>query len=179
MRGKRRNRSDILIDLTSLLDVIFIILLIVVCNQKNLTNVVAREKAVATEEIEQAMVEKERAQAEYELYKDQIDIESNSDMYVCVISVNSNYEPETVTQRHILVLCKGEEIESIDLIGNDTEEALEEFRNLVTGYVETNIGRPVILSLNEDDEKILYRDEKAIREIFEELGDKYDNVYLK
>ena len=50
MRGKRRNRSDILIDLTSLLDVIFIILLIVVCNQKNLTNVVAQEKAVATEE---------------------------------------------------------------------------------------------------------------------------------
>ena len=54
-----------------------------------------------------------------------------------------------------------------------------EFRVYLKDYIEQNPEKPVILSLNEGDEKILYRDEKMIKKIFEELSETYKNVYIK
>ena len=47
------------------------------------------------------------------------------------------------------------------------------------GYAAENSSRTIVLSLNENDEKILYRDEKAIKNIFNDLCAAYSNVKQK
>lgn len=168
MRKKRRNNLDILIDLTSLLDVIFIILLIVVCNQQYLNNKLSEESTKA----ESVVAEAEAAKA---LYLDQIDTIQN---YNELLSVYASYDPATVTERYIRVLRNDEEIETFTLMGNNVDGTLSEFKEYMNKYIQNNPEKPVVLSLNDRDENILYRDEKSIKKIFEELAE-YPNVYLK
>lgn len=168
MRKKRRNNLDILIDLTSLLDVIFIILLIVVCNQQYLNDKLSKESV----EAESVMAEAQAAKA---LYLDQIDTVQN---YSELLSVYASYDSQNVTQRHIRVLKNEQDIVTFDLLGNNVSETLAEFKDYMLTYISNNPEKPVVLSLNDKDENILYRDEKAIKAIFEELSE-YPNVYFK
>lgn len=168
MRKKRRNNLDILIDLTSLLDVIFIILLIVVCNQQYLNDKLSKESV----EAESVMAEAQAAKA---LYLDQIDTVQN---YSELLSVYASYDSQNVTQRHIRVLKNEQDIVTFDLLGNNVSETLSEFKDYMLTYISNNPEKPVVLSLNDKDENILYRDEKAIKAIFEELSE-YPNVYFK
>ncbi len=179
---KRRHRakSDILIDLTSLLDVIFIVLLVVIGRQQTLT-VKQQEQIVASQTIEEASAQAEEARAKYELYMDQLDMSDQLQNYVCALSVYAYYNEMNVTERHISILRKGadEEIETFDLRGENVTEPMKQFRAAVEAYIAANEESPIILSLNEGDEKILYRDEKAILNIFKELSMEHDNVFVK
>ena len=168
MRRKQHNKGNILIDLTSLLDVIFIILLIVICNQQNAT---AKEQAREAEASDLS----EQAKVQLQLYTDQMDTVNN----FCLVSVNARYESDNVTVRHISIQKKGEDIEEIDMIGTNTKEALDELETSLKRYIDSNVGKPIILSLNENDENILYRDEKAIQKIFNELKEYSEDVYIK
>ncbi len=168
MRKRRRTKTDILIDLTSLLDVIFIILMVVICNQQNLTMKLQASK-------EQAQQVEEKAEAAYQLYTDQVDTAK----YSLVISVTATYQKDAVTERKISVLIPGEEIKDFKLSGNNTREALENFKKELIHGMEIAAGKPVVLSLNEEDDNILYRDEKAIKKIFEELVEEYANAFIR
>lgn len=173
MRRKRNGvRGDVLIDLTSLLDVIFIILLVVMWGQNTTAEQLVQQQA----EVEQARVQTEE---EYRLYKDQLETADSLNRYVWVASVRIPYEEEDVTRRTILILKEGEEIERFELVGNNISASVEAFKESLVGYIKKNANRPVILSLNEKDEHILYRDEVMVNEIFTELMKEYDNVYIK
>lgn len=172
MRRRRKRNNDLVIDLTSLLDVIFILLLVILCGEQ-----IAKEEYFSQE---RAAAEKvQEAEAAKELYDDQMELSDNINKYVCAISVYSDYNPDQITVRKVRVLKEEQEIESFDLIGADTKGAYAAFTNCLTEYITDNAEQPVILSLNEGDEKILYRDEKAILQIFEQLSDDYENVYIK
>lgn len=181
---KRRHRAkaDILIDLTSLLDVIFIVLLVVIGRQMNLTERQA-EQVQAAAAVEEAMAKAQEAQATYELYMDQVDTAETIGQYVCVISVNAYYDEADITERHIKVFRKGDAdpFATIDLKGENVEKSLNQLKSVIEEYATKNDDLPVILTLNENDEKILYRDEKAIRGIFQDLADMdtLPNVFLK
>lgn len=173
MRKKRKGlKSDIIIDLTSLLDVMFILLLVVLCSQSRIN-----------ESLEQSGVEYERAknQAEeaYRLYQDQLDMADQLNQYVWAVSVVVPYDENEITKRQIKVLKEGAEIESFDLIGNNVEDSAKDFEESLTDFIQNNRENPVILSLNEEDDNILYRDEVMVEEIFTELCKKYSNVYIK
>ena len=173
MRRKRGgSRGDVLIDLTSLLDVIFIILLIVMWGQNDTENRL-KETQAATE------YAKEQTEAEYKLYQQQVELADNIDQYVWAVSIVVPYDKTDVTQRKILMLKEGEEIESFDLVGNNVSGAVEAFKKSLIGYIKENSDRPVILSLNENDDNILYRDEVMVNEMFFELAKEYNNVYIK
>ena len=173
MRRKRnRFKSDVMIDLTSLLDVIFIILLVVLCGQssmkENLTQLQADAKGTQAQ-----------AEQEYKLYKEQIEIADSLNQYVWAVSIMVPYDENDVTKRQIRFLKEGQEIETIELIGNDVTSAIETFKKSLTKYIQEHEDRPVILSLNEDDDYILYRDEIMVTEVFLELANKFNNVYIK
>lgn len=172
MRRRRKRNNDLVIDLTSLLDVIFILLLVILCGEQ-----IAKEEYITREQ--QATEKVQEAEAAKGLYDDQMEIRDNINNYVCAISVYSDYNPDQITVRKVRVLKENEEIESFDLIGADTKDGYEALTQCLTEYITANEAQPVILSLNEGDEKILYRDEKAIRQIFEQLSDEYGNVYIK
>ncbi|MCR5788286.1 MAG: hypothetical protein K6G83_00210 [Lachnospiraceae bacterium] len=165
MRKKWNN--DIFLDLTSLLDIIFIILMIVVCSQLNLSKRTEEAQAEAAEA-------KQAAETAYALYSDQL----TADSYTGTLSVTVSFNEEAITERTIRVLTKGGDIVTFDLIGNQTEEPLSAFTDYLQSYIDDHPGQPVILSFNEDDEDILYRDEKAIRNIFLTLSESPD-VYLR
>lgn len=173
MMKKRRNvRNGVLIDLTSLLDVIFILLPVFICSYR----FEVQKNAMAKEKSES---EKAEAEANSQAYADMIDTQDNLQKYVWSASIVVPYEPNEITKRHIKVFTEDTEIISIDLIGNDVAESVKEFRDSLTEYIERHSNRPVILSLNANDDKILYRDEKAIDEILDELSTTFDNVYIK
>ena len=92
---KRRHRakSDILIDLTSLLDVIFIVLLVVLGRQMTL-NDERQEQINAEKTAEESMAEAESAKAEYLLYLDQLETEDQVQNMVYAISVTSYYNED-------------------------------------------------------------------------------------
>lgn len=173
MRRKRRKvRNGVFIDLTSLLDIIFIFLMLFICSyhlekQKNATSREATEKAKAD------------AEAVSQDYADMIDTYKNLNQYVGAASISVPYDPNDITKRTIKVLTEDAEIKSIDLVGNDAAGNIDEFKDYIKGYINEHEGRPIILSLNEEDDKILYRDEKSINEIFGELLKTYPNVYIK
>ena len=166
-RNGSRFRNDILIDLTSLLDVIFIILLVLVCGQTTISDDLNAAQA-------QAEYAKMQAEAEKQLYEEQQETFSN----VWAVSVVVPYDENEITKRQIRLLKQGEEIQSIDLIGNDIAESVNSFKESLVGYIEQNKDKPIILSVNENDDHILYRDEVMVNDIFDELVQTYSNVYI-
>lgn len=172
MRRKRKNRGDIIIDLTSLLDVIFIVLLVVMCGQQGVT-------ATLNETVAEAAETKAQAETTKALYDDMISMENSLQKLVWAASISVPYDKSEITKREIKVLVEGKELESFPLIGNDVEESFDNFQKFMAEYIEDNEDKPVILSLNEEDDKILYRDEMRISEIIKDLLSGYDNVYIK
>lgn len=173
MRRKRNSsKSDVLIDVTSLLDVIFIVLLVVLLGQSNVEA-----------NLKQAQAEAEAAKAEMNaeqmLYEQQQEIADTINRLVFAVSVVVPYDKADVTHRTIRILKENEEIESFELVGNNTEASVEAFKKSLVTYVEANKDRPVILSLNERDDNILYRDEVMVTEIFYGLTKEYGNVYIR
>ena len=173
MRKKRKGlKSDIIIDLTSLLDVMFILLLVVLCSQSRINERLEQSGA----EYEQA---RNQAEETYRLYQDQMDMADQLNQYVWAVSVVVPYDENEITKRQIRLLKEGAEIESFDLIGNNVEDSAKDFKESLAGFIRNNKDNPVILSLNEEDDNILYRDEVMVEEIFTELRKEYPNVYIR
>ena len=172
MRNKK-NRTDILIDVTSLLDVVFIILLIVITQiSGSQTGLEAREAKA-----EEAMRE---AKTQQEIYRDQLDSQGKVNDYIEFISVVSTYDPDTLTDRDITMHFSAEdEEETFTLKGEAVDEVYEEFTDSLTGYIGGHPDKVIVLSLNEGDEDILYRDEKRIQDIFTDLSSSDPNVRIK
>ena len=166
-RMRRGSNNDVIIDLTSLLDVMFIILLVVLCGQSTMTNKLSETQEQAEYAITQAEEEKW-------LYENQQEMVNN----VWAISIIVPYDENEITKRQIRFLIRGEEIQSIDLVGNDVTDAIAEFKDCLQNYIEQNKDKPVILSLNENDDYILYRDEVMVNGVFDELVNMYSNVYV-
>ena len=173
MRRKRRSSgNDIIIDLTSLLDVIFIVLLVVICGQSSLNEGLIEKQ----NEVENV---KQQAEIAYELYSDQLEMADSLNQYVWAVSVIVPYDEVEITKRQIVILKEGKEIESFELVGNDVKSAREKFKESLLGFIQEHKEKPVILSLNEEDDSILYRDEVMVNEVFMELSEEFDNVYVK
>lgn len=171
-RKTNRFKSDVIIDLTSLLDVIFIILLVVLCGQSSMK----KDLTQLQSEAENAQI---KADEIYQLYKEQIEVADNLNQYVWAVSIIVPYDENEITRRQIRFLKEGEEIETINLVGNDVTNAVETFKKSLTKYIKENEDRPVILSLNENDDYILYRDEVMVLDILHELASNFSNVYIK
>ncbi|SEM18561.1 hypothetical protein SAMN04487770_12811 [Butyrivibrio sp. ob235] len=171
---RRRNKSNILIDLTSLLDVVFIILLVVMCQLQETKNTyAAKEESIQQQENDFNELKK--------LYSDQIESLGSVSDYISYITVNAQYDEDLVT-RHITILNsdKQSEIPEIpQLKGLRVSDGYDELNKYLSTYVAENPERVVVLSFNEDDEDILYRDEKAIKEIFTQLSSEYPNIREK
>ena len=172
MRRRRNRKDDLMIDLTSLLDVIFIILLVVMCSQQLTKWDYESREQEATETVRDA-------EAIAQLYQDQMETQDNLNEYVVKLSVYADFNPAQVTVRKVRILKELQAVETIDLIGAETADAFARLEENLVAYIQENSDKPVILSLNEGDEKILYRDEKAILAIFEKLSQEYTNVYIK
>ncbi|MBQ9549997.1 MAG: hypothetical protein IJU87_04215 [Lachnospiraceae bacterium] len=176
MRRDRHGKSDILIDLTSLLDVIFILLMVVLAKQQ-VSGMELEKKEVFISELQSSL---ERTEAEeldkLRLYTDQIDTAEKT----VIISVTATFNPVEPKQRSLKILKNGNtEADEFILSGGDTKEAYEAFEKKLREYVSSPEGMPVILSIADDGSEILYRDQKRIQEIFLSLQKGSDDIYIR
>lgn len=195
MRESILKKSDLPIDLTSLLDVIFIVLLVVLCNQMVMNDKVEKQ-AVATASaaamtLEQAKLMRDDATAEANLikadaydaiqmeqvYKQQLANYANADSFISFITVYVDYNPVTIEKRHIRVLLNDSEIKTINLNKDNRDEAIDEFYMYLVDFIQVHTDGPIVMSVNLD--QILYRDEKVVSATLRDLSGKYNNVYLK
>ena len=159
--------NNILLDLTPLLDVIFIILLIFVSQTIQL-------KKTSAGEAQRLQDEYTEAKKEYDLRNEMIDD------YYTFVTVISTYDEENPENREIRISRDPNEADQIiTLNGSDVEQEYSEFEEYLKGYIDPGREAPIVFSLNQGDERILYRDENRIREIVEKLQNSNNNVYFK
>ena len=171
-RKRKHSREGVLIDITSLLDVIFILLLVVMCGYVEQNQKLAQEASLASK----AQAEAEAASA---AYADMINTQNELQSLIWTASITVPYDPDEITRRQLKVINEDTDIISIDLVGNNVAGNVQEFKDSLTEYIEKHSDCPVILSLNDNNDKILYRDEKAVEEVLQELMNSYSNVYIK
>ena len=167
MRREHLHNNNILLDLTPLLDVIFIILLIFVSQTILL-------KKTSAGEAQRLQDEYTEAKKEYDLRNEMIDD------YYTFVTVISTYDEENPENREIRISRDPNEADQIiTLNGSDVEQEYSEFEECLKGYIDPGREAPIVFSLNQGDERILYRDENRIRETVEKLQNSNNNVYFK
>ncbi len=169
-----KKNSGVLIDLTSLLDVVFIVLLVVICKlYTDKADMAAQQEDIADRQVQ--------LEAQQQLYEDQIDSLGKTGKYITFLSVNAHFDEDLIT-RHIEVLCSDKDYETPEipvLSGMNVSDAYEGLEGYLESYVTDHADRIIVVSLNENDDEILYRDEKAIKNILTDLRTAHENVRLK
>ena len=184
---KRNSVTDFVIDLTSLLDVIFIVLLIVMCGQKLLSDDTkqAAAKAEALREEADASLRESEALADY--YRQHTEAFENTEQFVRFVDVVAYFDSSTrISDRTVIVTAgidDSTELVKFAVTAANEEEGYAKLQSYLTGIIESASEGgntvTVILSLNRGEESILYRDETAIGNIFDYLAGQYDNVFTR
>jgi biopolymer transport protein ExbD len=165
-----RNKVKLDLDLTPLLDVIFIVLMVVMC-QMSINSESEREKTV------EAKNAAEEAQAKYEVATTQLENYENEDQLVAFITLNAMYEKNDPKTRHIRLAYNDETlIEDIVITPETQEQAYGQFVEEITSFVQSKEGSPVLLSI--DDSRILYRDYRRLEQEIKSLRATYNNLFL-
>lgn len=204
MRNRPWKNTNTAIELTSLLDVIFIVLMIVVCNQQISTKnqiqeaqeamveaevlsadaeareaaLEAREENLAKREAEaEAMVAAEAdVLAERDFYKEQLDTYENMTDQILAVTVFVDYDPADIKNREIRYLY-GTKEESIKVNPENMNEAYTELERKLGEIVFANKDIPVIITVSRG--QILYRDEKAVSDVLTKLSESHTNLFRK
>lgn len=172
LSGKLKNT----IELTSLLDVIFIVLMIVICNQQINMTAKTNEARVMMEEAADMQAE---AKAQKELYEQHNDTYAAINDQMDIITVYVDYKPSDIKNRQIRIMANDEELPMITLSPSNAKEAYGKFETALENRVAAAEAskKPVIISI--DTTQILYRDEQAVEEIVSRLFDDHKNLYMK
>lgn len=200
---KRKNRSSAPIELTPLLDVIFIILFIVIIsnalNTKKVTAEAESEAAEARREVK--LLESEAAAKDQEIaslaaqifdqeamtaqYEQRIDELEGSVIgrRVKIVSISCIYDEADTTRRRLTAAAPDAESFTVDFTSDTAEMSFARLNNWLEQYIENNTragadkAERVIIVLSVGSERILKRDREALDRIIAGLEAKYDDVY--
>ena len=183
---KRKNpgpssQSGAPIELTPLLDVIFICLFVVIIGYAQVASAreqKAEEKIQALQE-EIAVLEAESfdQEAAVKAYEDAAAAYEGSVIgsRVMIVTVSCTYSSRDAAVRQIRVLSPDREFEAISVTSSNEKTAFARLSRLLEDYIRAHPDTVVVLSLNTD--AILVRDKEAAEAVLYGLADKYDDVY--
>ncbi len=181
MRHRLSDRLQSNIDLTSLLDVIFILLLVVMCGQKLTTGekLSTYEQQIETlsAERDEAVIREAQASEQEELYRQQVDTFENEFTYVTSVAISVSYLPTDIKNRKLTMLVNNEEPLVITITPENAAKAYDEFTAALSEVLDQKSDIPAIVSL--DTSRILYRDEKAVNGIMKNMLESHPNMYMK
>ena len=170
MRPKRNSHIDLIIDLTSLLDIIFIILAVYMFKYSNMATTFRNTDSQNGPGTGASQ------------------IVADLDDYVLIESVYSTFDPSHPENRTISYksatsmkdINDTENVETFELISEDTTGNFNAFeqrlRNDVASHQDKDL---IILTLNQGDKMILYRDETRILKLFNDLKESNSNITIK
>ena len=175
LTNKTKTVGQLLIDLTPLLDVIFLMLIVVLSYQTNYSNNADEvyEKAQQIEQEAKDMVAD--AKSSNATAQEQLDTYEKLDNYVNVVTIYASYKPSNIKYRTLHVQINSEDIWEKEINPSNEKRVWEECQN----YLESNLIKdseiPTIFSIM--DEKMLYRDEQEIYSLYGRLN--IQNKYEK
>ena len=164
---EEKNSFDI--DLTSLLDVIFIVLMVVMCHQSLDSKTVQQEITNLRELVNETAKEND-------VYETQLYAYENANTLVAYVTSSAEYETSDPKTRYIQLAYNNDiAFEEITIIPENEEESYALFEEKMISFLSEKSDIPVILVLNEDN--ILYRDQVKFSEILSMLEEQYHNLY--
>ena len=174
-RKKNKTVGQFIIDLTPLLDVIFILLIVVLCFQDNLSADAKKKYADA----EQIKVEAGREVAEVEgensTIKKQLENYENINNYVDVITIYAQCRPDNHKYRDLYVQINSGETWEKEINPSNESKIWDECKTYIEENLEENNDRPTVLTITDVD--MLYRDEESIKTLYDGLS--IENKYIK
>jgi len=178
MKKSILNKNTIDLDLTALLDVIFILLMVVMCYQ---VSVVKNNAEEAKQQVEEAQTAREDAEANEAVLAAQLEAMEEVDSKVGFMTVYVGYNPSNITNRYIRFVrnMQGEEsavIQEIVITPETEAEAYSQFETEMEAFLTANSGMPVLLTL--DDSHILYRDHEQMAKSISKLEGTYTNLFM-
>ena len=177
---KPRSLGRLLIDLTPLLDVIFIVLIVVLAGQDNYSTEADRKYAEAEKYVKEVNAEMEEIDAENSVLKEQMSTYSSLNEYFNVVTVYAAYSQENRKLRTIYIKVNTDEPITINLNPSNVSSAWSECRKYIEDKIKEDLSLPMILSINTNsDEKMLYRDEESIHSMFMDLMNNYKNLTIR
>lgn len=169
------------IDLTPLLDVIFIFLFVVIIGYAAKAQAVEAEaqsrNEQLTEEVEELKAQLAEQEALRESYEERLADYENDVIggRVKIVTIYCTWDEEDSTKRKIRVLTSDKNYDPVNLTAENQENGYARLNQLLVDYITGNRDSVVVLSLNT--EKILHRDRTAISEMIDKLTRKYNYVY--
>lgn len=164
-----KTKKEIILDLTPMLDVVFIVLLFLVLKSQN-------------------MVEKAPGSTDVPVDPSPIIIieptPETLPQYVTCVSITSRYDENDPSHRFVYIVkdFNQDDIVEKELYYNNTEQVYDEIRNTLYDMVSGSEGIPTVISLSpEDGSKMLYRDEVQLNNIMQEvrLSVSENDIYIK
>ncbi len=161
------------IDLTSMLDVIFIILMVVMCRQL-LSN--ARDAKT----LQETQAELEAVQADNKLYEMRLHDLENPEEGLARVTLYANYESTSPKIRHLrLMIGDSPAINDMVMMADTEEQVYSDFTAGLKAFIAENAEANIPVLLTLDEGNILYRDHLRVESILAELKDEFGNLYIR
>ena len=183
---KRRNpgpssQSGAPVELTPLLDVIFICLFVVIIGYAQVASAADRQR-----EEEVAALEERVAQLEAESFDQEAAMKAYEDAAaayegtvigsrVMIVTVSCTYSSHDALTRQIRIMTSDKEFDPIQIRTGSEKTGFSRLSRLLEDYILSHKDQVVVLSLNTD--SILVRDKEAASRVLQDLAEKYDYVY--
>ena len=176
----KKTIGQLLIDLTPLLDVIFIVLIVVLVGRDSYNAEADKKYADAEQYVSEADAKVAEMEAKNATYTEQMKAYGEISEYVYLITVYAGYNPANRKFRTIYLMINSDEPKQINLNPSTETDAWAECRTIIEGVIQKNENAQAVLSVStENSEKMLYRDEEAIYSIFRDLMKKYSNITIR
>lgn len=190
MKHRLKNKLNTVVELTSLLDVIFIVLMIVICNQQINLEEKGRDVEAAYEEAAEVKAEAEaalseaedlRAEAEAEkaLFEEHLEKFEDVSSQMTTVTVIIDYQPSNLRTRTIRLMADADTPETITITPETENDAYTKFEekleDLVTQAEASD--KPVVISI--DMTRILYRDELRAEEVLSAVYGRHGNLFYR
>ncbi|MBR6475318.1 MAG: hypothetical protein IKS98_07690 [Lachnospiraceae bacterium] len=174
---KPKSIGRLLIDLTPLLDVIFIVLIVVLAGRDTFNANVEQKYAEAEQvqsEAEQKQIEAEQEindmMASVKTYESQLEVFEELNDQFNVIAVSTYYRLQDRTYRNVIVKTFGNEPVAMELNPSNSDKVWDQFKTIIEDVVKADETKETIISLKiEEGEKTLYRDYEKMKNIINEL----------
>lgn len=177
---KPRSIGRLLVDLTPLLDVIFIVLIVILAGQDNYSTEADRKFAEAEKIVSRVNAEMEEIDVENSILEEQMSAYSSINEYFNIVTVYASYSPENRKLRTIYLKVNTDDPITFNLNPSNVSTAWSDCRKYIEDIIKKDESLPMILSLDTNsDDKMLYRDEESISSMFMELSKAYKNLTIK
>lgn len=179
LKSESKSIGEYIIDLTPLLDVIFILLIVVLCSQENHSRL-ADEKYAQAEKIELDAIDSKAEAEDYrnavqkqlENYEQQFD-------YMNLVTIYASYKPSNRKYRTLRVMINGKEVWEEEINPSNEDTVWDKCQAYIEKSINGDSEIPTVFAIS--NEKMLYRDEEAILALYDRLDikNKFERNYTE